>query len=271
MAELASPFTEACERCGTFAPLTRSFETALCAECVRKSVHEIARTPLDFGHVVKGVGQILLRVGLPAALIGTGLELPHAITAQLVDVPTALDLAWSTLTSLVADLVAIHLAWQVVRGRRSIDVRAAFAAAGEAFPRVFVTRLVAGFQIILMSLLLIVPGVWRALTLFVATPVSMMENKGSADALSRSARLMQGHRWLALASGALSIAPLVGVFAFTSAIAIAMLLVDPTSPPASERWLAFAGDVLSPIAILPATFVPVVFYAKLCPPAPDLR
>jgi len=87
----------------------------------------------------------------------------------------------------------------------------------QAMPRALGTGLLAGFRIILFTLLLIIPGIMEQVRLYVAIPAAIMEGKGGDVAIQRSIKLTDGSRWPIFGSWLIMIllaGPLVGVIAF---------------------------------------------------------
>jgi len=128
-------------------------------------------------------------------------------------------------------------------------------------------RFVANLVTLLFTLLLIVPGVMKAMSLLLVMPIALHENNG--DAMSSSTQRMQGHRMNAFIACCVAAAPLL--LAVSSLVCVSVVLavaqnVDGTAPAAPsgfESVLGLALGIVIPVTSLPLTLVPAVLYAKL--------
>jgi hypothetical protein len=101
------------------------------------------------------------------------------------------------LTSIIGPLVSgavIRGVFEQLRGGRSSfgdSLRVAF----RSLWRMFCTGFLAGLIVLLFTLLLIVPGIMRFCSYYVAIPVTVVEGTGASESLSRSKKLAEGYRW----------------------------------------------------------------------------
>ena len=112
----------------------------------------------------------------------------------------------STFAGLVAELLIYvvcgalvegGLAYGVVasmRGAQDVDLWKIFGRSLRVLPRISMLSFVVGFLILIGLFLLIVPGIFVILMLFVAVPASVMEGGGIQKALKRSEELTDGFR-----------------------------------------------------------------------------
>lgn len=83
---------------------------------------------------------------------------------------------------------------QDFRGRR-VEFGECLSVGFSTIPRVFVVSLLTGLATFAGFMALIIPGVMVSVMLSTAPVVAVMERLGGVDALARSARLTEGHRW----------------------------------------------------------------------------
>ncbi len=270
-----SPFEHACERCGTYAPLSSKYGPSLCAECIERTAHPIVQTSASLGEVLTGVFQLLRVVGLPAVLLVTLAELPMSIFEFVVpDVPFALSNLWGFFVGTAAEMVVLHLAWQVIAKREQhVTVGAAVSVVGQRLGALLGTRFFSNLLTLLYSLLLVVPGVMKALSLTLAMPIALHEGADANAAMAASTTRMKGHRWTALFAYCLAAAPFVVLVLALMCLAMGHDLANAASAPAASTettavydYTMLALGILTPAALVPVTLVPAVLYAKLRQP-----
>jgi len=264
-----SPFERACERCGNYAPLSAKYGPELCAECIERTAHPIVRSGTSVGDLLSGVFQLLRAVGLPAAILVTLAGLPIALLEYAVpELPFFVSSLWGFFVTTSFDMVVLHLAWQaIVRREQRVAIGEAFSAVGRSLGTLLGVRFVANLVTLLFTLLLIVPGVMKAMSLLLVMPIALHENNG--DAMSSSTQRMQGHRMNAFIACCVAAAPLL--LAVSSLVCVSVVLavaqnVDGTAPAAPsgfESVLGLALGIVIPVTSLPLTLVPAVLYAKL--------
>lgn len=89
-----------------------------------------------------------------------------------------------------------------------------------AWPNVFAARFRAGLWILLFTLLLIIPGIVKALSLCLVTQAAL--RSGEQDALEASTRLTRGYRWHLLGTFTVAYLPVL-VLAFVVGTAAALV------------------------------------------------
>lgn len=149
---------------------------------------------------MKPIGLLsLIFVGAPAAVLG--LLLPTRITpAELAGrMPSMFGEIF--IGALIAGLLGIvataGIAYVAVNGLRgrNVDLGEALSKVGPAYLGVLGMTILIGIATGLGTLLLVVPGIFLALSWSVAVPARVMEPIGAIDAMSRSWRLVTGYRW----------------------------------------------------------------------------
>lgn len=131
-----------------------------------------------------------------------------------------------------------------------LSFRAALAVGLRFALRVFALTIVVSLAVAIGLVLLIVPGIFLTVMWFVATPVMVIERRGLRDALTRSADLTRGRRWVILGLYLLMIVLTVSL-GFAAVALLAFL--EPT-------WLTLWLETyaLSPLAVASGLVVSVV-------------
>lgn len=194
-----------CERCGEFVELlVPSLE--VCAPCAERQLVEPLRGPLDLGRLARSLLHLLGAIGIPAALLTIGFELPGLFFfAAVPQAPLQLQVAYGLFT-LIAELAVMVLAHEALHGR-SVSVLDALGRGLSRYGAVFVTRWLVGLQTLGWLLLLIVPGLYKAITYSLAAPAALFEETSGSDAVRRSMARTSGIvPLLALTSGVLMLA-----------------------------------------------------------------
>jgi len=118
------------------------------------------------------------------------------------------------LTVVVQSVMGVIVSAAVIRGvfEELRGSRASFGdSVGVAFRsmwRILGTTLLAGLIVMLFSFLLLVPGIMKGCSYYVAIPAAVVEGTGPSESLSRSKKLTEGYRWHIL--GVLFVAGLIG-------------------------------------------------------------
>jgi hypothetical protein len=199
----------------------------------RLAAGPLVRTAL--GLTVRSAGPLLVLVALTqgpwAALEAAG---------ALQGIPEADYVRWSSLYGLVLGVLNSGAIVWLVHGAIHGERRGPFACLRRAASR-YVSLLGASLQAAIGTLayllLLVVPGILKALSYSVVLPVVLLEDRRASAALARSTRLMDGHR-LAVALASIVLLPLAaGPFA------------------ASQLWPSLDGSALARAASSLATGV----------------
>ena len=155
-------------------------------------------------------------VVVPVELIVGGLA-QRRLSSGYVETPPALELlgplavTYLVTSPLVAAMVLHLLTAEAERGHGG--ARAAILAGLEAFAPLFVSVLLAGVAIALGLALLVVPGVYLAVRLYLVAQAVVVDGVRGPAALRRSWELVEGSWWRVLAV-ALATALAVGIPAF---------------------------------------------------------
>ncbi len=263
MSEAASARTP-CERCGTYAELVDYDGHRICEDCIGR-LSEIERTPPTVGNLLAGSVWLMSRIGLPAALLVFVADLPIAILEQLVaELPPIVSTGWGATVSIVAQGVVFHMAQRAIRGERVELARSLKRAVDAAFDLIG-ANFIAGLQVLLYSLLLVIPGIVRGLSLALVLPIAVQEGRGGVmDVLRASTDRMKGHRVTALGAycvwGSVWVAAFVAYFAFAIAIDTGAALGGLSE--GLITFVLFAGSLLLPVLMIPVMCTTAVLYAK---------
>jgi hypothetical protein len=233
----------ACDRCGNFAELTRVGPRALCGVC-------LARSDTSAGVLVRESWAVLKTVWAPVALILLCVHLPVAMGELFASVPFAIDQLHGTTFGLWASWTAQLLALRAYR-REPLLPGDAITRTLRLAPRLWMTDLLAFLLIALFFVLLIVPGVLRALSYAVASLIILREGCRPREALRMSAMRMRGLRGAAFAAYLVALLPTALLFT------MAMIVADSPSP--EEGFLPPSSGPLEATLTLAfaAAFVPI--------------
>lgn len=213
---------------------------------------------LSLGRMLSQSFSIYLRNLMPFLVFGTLVFTPwilvRVLGAEVEVVPrrtsvTPVEVVALLLQIMLGQLLTGALTYGVVqqlRGKRA-PIGEVLGHGSKAFLRVLGTGLLCGLLIGLGLFAIIIPGIYLAVRFYVAVPVSVMEGKSGAEAMSRSADLVRGSGWAIFGAGLLMFivsAILVGVV-----VAITLVRSDGSIPGARESlWFEV------PIQILMSTF-----------------
>jgi len=266
------PADTTCPRCGSFAALHRWGSRSLCAECIERVRHPVESTPLTAGHLIVGVLQLLGPIA-PKALVAVLLvELP-LVALTLVGDPTGLIANLYGLAALVGTGAVIHLALCAAEGEQG-TVRQALRSALRRWIGMLGAAIVSGLIVFFFTLLLVVPGILRALSYALVMPLIVSGEASGVDALEMSRRRMAGHRAQALlAYCVVWIAP---VLLFGTYWLVDRMLTDryglwTDEVPLPLRILDAVYTLLYPIAELPVVLLSVALHLKLRNAGPPVR
>ena len=215
------------------------------AELVRESLRTLART----AHLT-----------VPIAI---AFEIPLVALELAGDEPIAFEvISLYSLVTMVADGAVLVLADQALRAR-ALEPGPALATSLAAFGRNFITGLIAGLMTLMYLLLLIVPGIWRALTYAIAIPIAIHEGRSGVDACRASADRLKGRLGIALAALSLAWSPFV-------LVELALVVTEEAALTGTElpTWLPLftvASYVLPIVATLPVSAVQAVLYHRTQP------
>ena len=116
--------------------------------------------------------------------------------------PEPITIVWTTLLAIfLQSIITTIVSGAVIRGvfEQLRGSRASFGdsigVAVRAFWRMLGTSFEVGFIVMLFSLLLVVPGIMKMCSYFVAVPATVVEGTGMSESLARSKNLTEGYRW----------------------------------------------------------------------------
>lgn len=253
-----------CPRCSARAELFWHGRRELCQACIDALRTPLETDPITFGSLVRGVVGLAKRVGISAVLITVAFQLPLVALTLWSEVGPAVGTVW-VFVALLGNGMVIDLALQHVTDERT-SVTAALRTAGRAYIGLLFAAFVSSLVVGVFMLLLVVPGILRALSYAIVLPLIIDGDASSTDALTLSKERMKGHRWPAfLAFAAVYVAP-AAWFALNVDIALAGLAPDSSVPPELTARTAIFGLVDALLAV-PVTLLGVVLHLKLRKPA----
>ena len=106
-------------------------------------------------------------------------------------------IAMSILTGILAAVVGLVLfqaTWDTLRGRE-VSIRRSFDAIGPRVLPALGVAIVVGLLVELAMMAFVIPGLIAMVSMWVAIPVCVVENRGVMDSMYRSANLISGHGW----------------------------------------------------------------------------
>lgn len=178
-----------CTRCGNYCErLVPVYK--VCEPCLDLVLPQGTRGEIGPSTIASGVGHLLRTVGLKSALILGLANIPSGFVAvlradeQTRGIGALAALFWSPVP-FFAGLAVLVLAHQSLRGM-PISLRDAAERAANRFLSVFWTNMVSGFFVVLWSLLLVLPGIHKAICYCLAPHIALFESRSGDDALAAS-------------------------------------------------------------------------------------
>lgn len=265
----------ACARCGRFlcAECRAQDAPPTCADCLARSRDALGlgTQGLTAGGTLR-LAFALLRATAPvvAVVVGLGGALSAAIDLGSEQLPSAVARAVDRTYGFTIGLAlqtAVLAAMLTVSQGRTLSPGAALGEGLGAYGRVLKARVLSGLMIGLFALLLIVPGVLKALSLAFVTILAWRKDP---DPLAASTRLTAGRRWALL--GVLTVAFLV----FFVALAVPLVGMEVTAEnfPALRVPASVLGTLGANLAerfldaSVVAAFLLLENERRLAPPAP---
>ncbi|MGC4118915.1 MAG: B-box zinc finger protein [Myxococcales bacterium] len=191
-----------CTRCGQFVcpGCVAQSEPPLCERCLAKKGIPLLSQPFTFGGALTGAFQLFLPQAGKLAAICAVWAVPVGISnflfASIEGIPgvfrTYLTLLAAGLISMCAGIACVA-AMMAYAEEKPASLTFLLAEGLRAWPRVFGAKFVAGIQIMLWSLALLVPGIIKAVKLTLVTAVAYREP--GVDASERSESLVTGSGW----------------------------------------------------------------------------
>lgn len=260
-AATAAPM-EPCPRCGTYAELADHWTWRLCRPCFERVLHPIETSPATLRNLLWGTGQLIREVGLWAVVIALVFTAPRTLLGWsgydmgLLDIPLVL-------LGIVGTATITHMALQRCTGTEKPELRWALARAVTVWGRTIGAFLLSTLIIMLFLLLLVVPGVMRAMDYFIFLPLIVAGDATTVrGALEQSRERMWGYRLNAFGAYLVWMLPLFVYWALNGALLYAE---EETAlvPRAISHALTQALPLLGTVLEVPITFLAVVLYVKL--------
>jgi hypothetical protein len=242
-----------CERCGNFGKRARLGERRWCLECLDRC-DPIEREPIGVVSLASATLALAMR-SAPRLLVPT---LAFGIVVAVIDLQfeasaatTAVGAVLGGLWGLVAVSLRVDAAMSVVEGRVLPSMGELFAAAGRRMGGLFRLQLMSTFVVAAWSLLLVIPGIMRALDLALAPAIFVLEREGEVSAaMSESTARMRGHRMTVM---------LASLLVLTGPLVVVMLVAALLPSPETQ---AGATIVLN-VCMTFAWFTYMALYLKL--------
>jgi hypothetical protein len=208
------PPAETCPRCGTFAALERRLGRELCAECWGRVAEASVTAARVLSDVQRLASRLLLRSWFALAVI----ELPLTIGRALYTFGTGKSLPMQVdnlyfLVTLIAVGAILHASHQVLMGDARIDWQAARRAGWQRWGALVGVSWASGLLTLVFLLLLVVPGILRALSYALVTAIALHERWDTSETLAQSTARTRGQRFpilvAAIATFALGFVPAI--------------------------------------------------------------
>ena len=263
MTTTTSAVRTGCVRCSAERAGRRLGSRAVCERCFSEA-DSIEREPFEATFVLRGTWALTRRLAHVAVPLALAFEAPLMVLEWVSSAP--LDFAvysFYGLVTLVLEGALLGLASSSIRGDAT-DVRGALTRSLRAYGRLLLTGFIAELRVLGHALLLVVPGVLRALSYAVAGPIALHEGAMGHDACRASELRMKGHRGAAFVA-------FLAVWALPAAIELADLGRDrwlsglASSGALTPAWapaVALGLHVAGVLAMIPTTMLPAVLYAK---------
>lgn len=215
-----------CPRCGNFVDALLDAPLSVCSECAPKIHIAPMQAPLSAGMVLASTVALLGLMGLRGLSVILAFELPSiVVVGAYPELPQAIQLAWG-LVAMIGELTVLVMAHEALHGRPS-PVGASMSRALRRYGPAFGTRWVTGILTALWSLLLVLPGLYKAVAYSMGTSITLFEGTDGAAAVDLSIERTRGH--LLLISGTQGALQFAGVaWSILAAWAwLAMVRADP--------------------------------------------
>lgn len=252
----------ACSRCGKRSELFWHGRRELCVRCIERVKHPIETSPVTVANVLGGAARLMGAVGLQAALVTALFQLPLVALILWTDAGAILSMIWA-MVSLVGTGAVIDLALQHVAGEESVRIGRAIGVGARAWVGLFFVALVSSLVIGVGFLLLVVPGIFFALSYALIFPLIVDGDAKSTDAMGLSRQRMKGHRWTALFVFALVYLPPILWLVLMGPAGAAGGLDPRAVIPPELRPMSAAYVLVDALLALPIAFVSVVLHLKL--------
>ncbi len=201
------PAVATCQRCGRFLcdGCRVSTEPPLCAVCVPivKDPIGVLSAPFGVGTALKNGAQMFLPVMGSVAALTFVFSIPSALLSYFVSLKNddslrstlnevRLSSFFDSLIGIVCTVACLAMFIGIAEGKQ-LTVGQALAEATSRYGRVFGTRFRGGLWVGLLTLALILPGIWKAVMLGFSVEAAVRLRR--EDALEYSSSLVRGRWW----------------------------------------------------------------------------
>ena len=254
-----------CPRCEKHADLFWHGRRELCQACIDAVRTPLETEPITFGSLVRGTLDLVKRVGVHALAITLLFQLPLTAITVTSEAGTAIAVAWA-FVALIAMGMIIDVALQHVTDGR-VSMGGAIRRALGVYIGLLFAALVSQILVLAFALLLVVPGIMRALSYAIVFPLILDGDATSTDALGVSKERMKGHRWPALFAF-LAVYALPAIW-FGVNLDVALAGLAPDAPLPEDLAVQSAiYTLVDAILAIPVTLLGVVLHLKLRMPTP---
>lgn len=270
------PFDTPCARCGNFAPLSSKYGPALCATCIERSVDPVQKRAFDFAGLLSGTASLTRRIGPLGALLVVLAGAPITVLTHFVELPLAATNLYDVFVLMPVQMMIVYMAFQLVvlRAERPSLSEAARRVASR-YGALLAAAFVSGIVIVLFLLLLVVPGIVKALSLALVMPIALLEGADASSAMSKSTARMRGHRLALLAGYLVALVPLLLAVVVVACVAGASVFlamdaqgVVPQTTRAQDV-VSVIFELATPALMLPITLMQAVAYVKTASPSDE--
>lgn len=205
-----------------------------------------------------GVGS-LLRGAFRVAWVVAPVYLPLRVALLPIEIAAreAGGMALRTMVDVLLGLVTLPILFSLAdRALDDVPATAAVTRALSRVPAYVAASFVAGAEVLLRLVLLVIPGLLRSLDLVLVGPLSVLEQRSTRDAIDTSTAWMAGQRGTVV--GALLLLFGLGmVVSILGGMTLGLLGLDPHALP-----FRVAISPIAVVGMLPAFTMPYVVYAK---------
>lgn len=208
---------------------------------------------------------LVMAVGLPAAGLMILFDLPLMALGAVVDLPPAVTGLYSLFISIIADVAVLHLARQAITRDEPPSARVALGAATARYGTFVGARFVTNFVIGLWTVLLVVPGILKALSFFLMLPTVIHENVSGEAARSISEDRMNGRRGTLFAAMCGLAVPIVVWVVVLIGVNVALVAAqgEAAEPGLASKIASIAFAIGFQALLMPFALLQAVAYAKL--------
>jgi hypothetical protein len=249
---------EPCPLCEKKSPLFWHGRRVLCASCIEDNTHVAERGEITMANLVRGGVALFRDVGwvVVALILGYSIISKAILYAAALEDETQLAASYAReILGLIFVAAAFDIGLTRLDGETP-SLRSSLSRGVQKFLPLFLAQSLQGLIVLVHGLFLLIPGVVKALSYAVVTPLVVSGEAGAVSCLHESWRRMNGHRK--------NIAPLMLVLWIPFVLAQYFGLVLFQDPGALERSPALmVVDAVYPVLDIPWLFVALSLHAKL--------